>query len=84
MPLSYYPITNVYNTCAGIPNMYVKYYRDFKKTITTMQVDIQELKSTIQELANNQTKLLSQINTIKENQVVEEESEVVTQWQYTK
>ena len=79
MPLSYYPITNVYNTCAGIPNMYVKYYRDFKKTITTMQVDIQELKSTIQELANNQTKLLSQINTIKENQVVEEESEVVTQ-----
>ena len=79
MPLSYYPITNVYNTCVGIPNMYVKYYRDFKKTVTTMQVDIQELKSTIQELTNNQTKLLSQINTIKENQVVEEESEVVTQ-----
>ena len=79
MPLSYYPITNVYNTCVGIPNMYVKYYRDFKKTITTMQVDIQELKSTIQELTNNQTELLSQINTIKENQVVEEESEVVTQ-----
>ena len=79
MPLSYYPITNVYNTCVGIPNMYVKYYRDFKKTVTTMQVDIQELKSTIQELTNNQTKLLSQINTIKENQVVEEESEIVTQ-----
>ena len=79
MPLSYYPITNVYNTCVGIPNMYVKYYRDFKKTITTMQVDIQELKSTIQELTSNQTELLSQINTIKENQVVEEESEVVTQ-----
>ena len=79
MPLSYYPITNVYNTCVGIPNMYVKYYRDFKKTVTTMQVDIQELKSTIQELTNNQTKLLSQINTIKENQVVEEESEVVQQ-----
>ena len=79
MPLSYYPITNVYNTCVGIPNMYVKYYRDFKKTITTMQVDIQELKSTIQELTSNQANLLSQINTIKENQVVEEESEVVTQ-----
>lgn len=78
MPLSYYPITNVYNTCVGIPNMYVKYYRDFKKTITTMQVDIQELKSTIQELTSNQAKLLSEINTIKENQVVEE-SEVVTQ-----
>ena len=79
MPLSYYPITNVYNTCVGIPNMYVKYYRDFKKTITTMQVDIQELKSTIQELTSNQTELLSQINALQENQVVEEESEVVTQ-----
>ena len=79
MPLSYYPITNVYNTCVGIPNMYVKYYRDFKKTITTMQVDIQELKSTIQELTSNQANLLSQINTLQENQVVEEESEVVTQ-----
>lgn len=79
MPLSYYPITNVYNTCVGIPNMYVKYYRDFKKTITTMQVDIQELKSTIQELTSNQANLLSQINTLQENQVVEEESEVVQQ-----
>lgn len=79
MPLSYYPITNVYNTCVGIPNMYVKYYRDFKKTVTTMQVDIQELKSTIQELTSNQTELLSQINALQKNQVVEEESEVVTQ-----
>lgn len=50
MPLSYYPITNVYNTCVRIPNMYVKYYCDFKKTITTIEIDVEDLKDTIGDI----------------------------------
>lgn len=65
MPLSYYPITNVYNTCVGIPNMYVKYYRDFKKTITTMQVDIENLKEAVSTLTSNQTSMNNDISTLQ-------------------
>lgn len=77
MPLSYYPITNVYNTCVGIPNMYVKYYRDFKKTITTMQVDIENLKEAVSTLTSSQTSIDNDISTLKNviSSSLEEETE---------
>lgn len=82
MPLSYYPITNVYNTCEAIPNMYVKYYRDFKKTITTMQVDIENLKEAISTLTSSQENMANNISTLQNvvsSSLEETESEGVTE-----
>ena len=85
MPLSYYPITNIYNTCVGIPNMYVKYYRDFKGTIKTMQVDIENLKETVSTLTSSQTNMannISRLQNVVSSSLEEEqtESEGVTEW----
>lgn len=79
MPLSYYPITNVYNTCEAIPNMYVKYYRDFKGTIKTMQVDIENLKEAVSTLTSSQTSMDNDISTLQNvvsSSLEETESEV--------
>lgn len=74
MPLSYHPETNVFTTQELQPNVKVKYYRDFKNTILTIQTDIEMLKQAISTLTTNQTILTNEVNLLKE-QV--NESEVV-------
>lgn len=59
MPLSYYPVTNVYTTCDLQPTIEVLYYRDFKGTINTMQDDLTSASSKIGTLE-------SDVNTLKE------------------
>lgn len=83
MPLTYYPVTNVFTNCPLLPTIEVAYYRDFKTTIETMQEDIASNTSRIETL---EEQLQSQATTISnlENRVTaleptQTESEVVEQ-----
>ena len=83
MPLTYYPITNVFTDCPLLPTIEVAYYRDFKTTIEAMQKDIASNTSRIETL---EEQLQSQATTISnlENRITaleppKTESEVVEQ-----
>ena len=83
MPLTYYPVTNVFTDCPLLPTIEVAYYRDFKTTIEAMQKDIASNTSRIETL---EEQLQSQATTISnlENRVTaleptQTESEVVEQ-----
>lgn len=83
MPLTYYPVTNVFTDCPLLPTIEVAYYRDFKTTIEAMQEDIASNTSRIETL---EEQLQSQATTISnlENRVAaleptQTESEVVEQ-----
>lgn len=74
MPLSYYPVTNVFTNHNLQPVINVNYYRDIKNTITTMQTDIEALKQAVSTLTVNQTNLSSEVDLLQEQA---SESEVV-------
>ena len=83
MPLTYYPVTNVFTDCPLLPTIEVAYYRDFKTTIEAMQKDIASNTSRIETL---EEQLQSQATTISnlENRITaleppQTESEVVEQ-----
>lgn len=83
MPLTYYPVTNVFTDCPLLPTIEVAYYRDFKTTIEAMQKDIASNTSRIETL---EEQLQSQATTISnlENRITaleppKTESEVVEQ-----
>lgn len=83
MPLTYYPVTNVFTDCPLLPTIEVAYYRDFKTTIEAMQEDIASNTSRIETL---EEQLQSQATTISnlENRITaleptQTESEVVEQ-----
>lgn len=46
MPLSYYPVTNVYTTCDLQPTIEVQYYRDFKGTVKQLHDEVTTLEKT--------------------------------------
>lgn len=75
MPISYYPVTNVFTTHDLQPIINVAYYRDIKNTITTMQTDIEMLKEAVATLTVSQTNLASEVDLLQEQ--TETESEVI-------
>lgn len=74
MPLSYYPVTNVFTTHDLQPVINAKYYRDIKNTIVTMQTDIEALKQAVATLTTSQTNLANEVDLLQEQA---NESEVV-------
>ena len=83
MPLTYYPVTNVFTDCPLLPTIEVAYYRDFKTTIETMQKDIasntsriETLEEQLQTQATSISSLESRVTALEPAQT---ESEVVEQ-----
>lgn len=83
MPLTYYPVTNVFTDCPLLPTIEVAYYRDFKTTIEAMQKDIASNTSrieTLEEQLQSQTTTISNLeNRITALEPPQTESEVVEQ-----
>lgn len=74
MPLSYYPVTNIYTTCPLQPTIEVEYYRDFKSTI----VELQNTKTYMQEqIADSARRIEALEAAIQSMQTSSIESEVV-------
>lgn len=74
MPLSYYPITNVYTTCSLQPTIEVEYYRDFKNTIVELQDNQKEME---EQLADSIDRIEALETAIQSLQTSSIESEVV-------
>lgn len=83
MPLTYYPVTNVFTDCPLLPTIEVAYYRDFKTTIEAMQKDIASNTSrieTLEEQLQSQAITISNLeNRITALEPTQTESEVVEQ-----
>lgn len=83
MPLTYYPVTNVFTDCPLLPTIEVAYYRDFKTTIEAMQEDIASNTSrieTLEEQLQSQAITISNLeNRITALEPTQTESEVVEQ-----
>ncbi len=83
MPLTYYPVTNVFTDCPLLPTIEVAYYRDFKTTIEAMQEDIASNTSrieTLEEQLQLQTTTISNLeNRVTALEPTQTESEVVEQ-----
>ena len=83
MPLTYYPVTNVFTDCPLLPTIEVAYYRDFKTTIEAMQKDIASNTSrieTLEEQLQSQATIISNLeNRVTALEPTQTESEVVEQ-----
>lgn len=76
MPLSYYPITNVYTTCDLQPTIEVSYYRDFKGTVKAMQDDLTSASSKISTLESDVNTLKEQVAQLMTSTILEESEAV--------
>lgn len=76
IPLSYYPITNVYTTCDLQPTIEVSYYRDFKGTVKAMQDDLTSASSKISTLESDVNTLKEQVAQLMTSAILEESEAV--------
>ena len=73
MPLSYDEITNIFTDSNLMPNINVKYYRNFTKTIQNLQVNEKTLKQELIDINNRLTALENaNTSTTDDSEVTEE------------
>lgn len=79
MPLTYNEVTNIFVDSDLLPNINVKYYRNFTKTIQNLQVNEKALKQELIDinnrltaLENTNTSIVDDNPTINDNEVTEE------------